>query len=82
MTVKEEEVKETEHLGEKVDTEENEDPRIGVFVCHCGHNIAGTVDVSKVAEYASTLPNVVKAEDYMFMCSKPGVQKVKDSIEL
>ena len=81
MTVKEEEVKETEHLGEKVDTEENEDPRIGVFVCHCGHNIAGTVDVSKVAEYASTLPNVVKAEDYMFMCSKPGVQKVKDSIE-
>ena len=80
MTVKDE-VKETEHLGEKAETEESEEPRIGVFVCHCGHNIAGTVDVAKVAEYASKLPNVVKAEHYMFMCSKPGVQMVKDSIE-
>ncbi|MFX1280716.1 MAG: 4Fe-4S binding protein [Promethearchaeota archaeon] len=80
MTIKEE-VKETENLGEKAETEESEEPRIGVFVCHCGHNIAGTVDVAKVAEYASKLPNVVKAEHYMFMCSKPGVQMVKDSIE-
>ncbi|MHA2131352.1 MAG: FAD-dependent oxidoreductase, partial [Promethearchaeota archaeon] len=80
MTVREE-VKETERLGEKVDSGEGEEPRIGVFVCHCGHNIAGTVDVSKVAEYASTLPNVVRVEHYMFMCSKPGVQMVKDSIK-
>jgi heterodisulfide reductase subunit A len=80
LTVKEEKVKDTEDIGEKAKQEDDEEPRIGVFVCHCGHNIAGTVDVAKVAEYASTLPNVVKAEHYMFMCSKPGVQMVKDSI--
>ncbi|MFX0074930.1 MAG: 4Fe-4S dicluster domain-containing protein [Candidatus Hermodarchaeota archaeon] len=75
MAVKEEKMEEV-----KVDSDESEEPRIGVFVCHCGHNIAGTVDVAKVANYAKTLPNVVKAEHYMFMCSKPGVQMVKDSI--
>ena len=74
-------VKDTELLGIKVESEEDEEPRIGVFMCHCGHNIADTVDVSKVTDYVSTLPNVVKAEHYMFMCSKPGVQMVKDSIE-
>jgi heterodisulfide reductase subunit A len=79
MTIKEEKVKSTEEV--KGGTEEIEEPRIGVFVCHCGHNIAGTVDVAKVAKYAKKLPNVVKAEHYMFMCSKPGVQMVKDSIE-
>ncbi|MHA1442946.1 MAG: FAD-binding protein, partial [Candidatus Heimdallarchaeota archaeon] len=78
MTVKEEKI-----INEKTVTQdsEEEEPRIGVFVCHCGHNIAGTVDVAKVAEYAGSLPNVVKAEHYMFMCSKPGIQMVKDSIK-
>ncbi|MBD3197055.1 MAG: FAD-dependent oxidoreductase [Candidatus Lokiarchaeota archaeon] len=65
---------------EKVEINDDEE-RIGVFVCHCGHNIAGTVDVSSVADYASTLPNVVEAKHYMFMCSKPGVQLLKDSIK-
>ncbi|MHA2288856.1 MAG: hypothetical protein ACXABG_08715, partial [Promethearchaeota archaeon] len=74
-------VKEVKMEGIMVETEESEEPRIGVFCCHCGHNIAGTVDVAQVAEYAKTLPNVVKAEHYMFMCSKPGVQMVKDSIK-
>ncbi|MHA1112497.1 MAG: FAD-dependent oxidoreductase, partial [Promethearchaeota archaeon] len=64
-----------------VEPETEEEPRIGVFVCHCGHNIAGTVDVEKVAESAKNLPNVVKAEHYMFMCSKQGVQMVQDSIK-
>jgi len=76
MAVKENNIKES-----NVVLEDSEEPRIGVFVCHCGHNIAGTVDVAKVAEYARNLPNVVKAEHYMFMCSKPGVQMVKDSIK-
>ena len=81
MTV-EEKVKKTDEIKGGADCKEaEEEPRIGVFVCHCGHNIAGTVDVAKVAEYAKTLPNVVKAEHYMFMCSKPGVQMLKDSIE-
>ena len=81
MTV-EEKVKKTDEIKGGADSKETEEePRIGVFICHCGHNIAGTVDVAKVAEYAKTLPNVVKAEHYMFMCSKPGVQMLKDSIE-
>ena len=61
--------------------ESEEETKIGVYVCHCGHNIAGTVDVAKVAEFAGTLPNVVEAKHYMFMCSKPGVQLIKDDIE-
>ena len=73
-------VKENNIEGNKVVPEDSEEPRIGVFVCHCGHNIAGTVDVAKVADYARNLPNVIKSEHYMFMCSKPGVQMLKDSI--
>ncbi len=73
-------VKEDKMEKSKTESGDFEEPRIGVFVCHCGHNIAGTVDVAKVANYAKELPNVVKAEHYMFMCSKPGVQMVKDSI--
>ena len=46
--------------------------RIGVFVCHCGSNIAATVDVSKVAEMALMEPGVVHAEDYQYMCSEAG----------
>ncbi|MFX0048643.1 MAG: 4Fe-4S binding protein [Candidatus Hermodarchaeota archaeon] len=76
MAVKEEKMEKSE-----IESGDSEEPRIGVFVCHCGHNIAGTVDVAQVADYARTLPNVIKAEHYMFMCSKPGVQMVKDSIK-
>ncbi|MDI6796215.1 MAG: FAD-dependent oxidoreductase [Desulfatibacillaceae bacterium] len=46
-----------------------QDPRIGVFVCSCGINIAGTVDVKAVTEYAKTLPGVVFAENNLFTCS-------------
>ena len=42
--------------------------RIGVFVCHCGSNIAATVDVKKVVEMVSHEPGVVHAEDYQYMC--------------
>jgi len=80
MTVKEKVTKIDEEKSKSEEAKE-EEPRIGVFICHCGHNIADTVDVAKVAEYAKDLPNVVKAEHYMFMCSKPGVQMVKDSIK-
>jgi len=54
--------------------------RIGVFVCHCGENIAATVDVKKVAEEASKMPGVVHAEDYRFMCSDPGQRLIKKAI--
>ena len=50
--------------------------RIGVFVCHCGSNIAATVDVKKVVEVISQEPGVVHAEDYQYMCSENGQQLV------
>ena len=58
-----------------------EEVRIGVYVCHCGLNIAATVDVKKVAEYAKTLPNVVVARDYVFMCSEPGQNLIREDIK-
>jgi heterodisulfide reductase subunit A len=56
-------------------------PRIGVFVCHCGHNIAGTVDVESVAEMASSLPDVAFSTHEMFMCADAGQQLIKDKID-
>ena len=55
--------------------------RIGVFVCHCGSNIAATVDVSKVAEMALMEPGVVHAEDYQYMCSEAGQAKIAAAIQ-
>ena len=58
-----------------------EKPRIGVFICHCGKNIAGIVDVKKVAEEVAKLPGVVYVEDYVYMCSDPGQQKIINAIK-
>lgn len=55
--------------------------RIGVYICHCGLNIAGVVDVKKVTEYARTLPNVVVARDYVYMCSSPGQNLIREDIK-
>jgi heterodisulfide reductase subunit A len=60
---------------------ENNKARIGVFVCHCGTNIAGSIDIEAVKEYAKTLPNVVHADDYQYMCSTPGQTKIMDAIK-
>ena len=54
--------------------------RIGVFVCHCGSNIAATVDVKKVVEMALKEQGVVHAEDYQYMCSEAGQAKIQDAI--
>ncbi|MHA1247306.1 MAG: 4Fe-4S binding protein [Candidatus Thorarchaeota archaeon] len=54
--------------------------RIGVFLCHCGSNIAGVVDIPRVMEAVKDLPNVVHVEDYKYLCSKPGQQIIKDRI--
>jgi heterodisulfide reductase subunit A len=59
----------------------NDQPRIGVFVCHCGTNIAAKVNVSEVIEFASKLDNVEVAEEYKFMCSDPGQELIKKNIE-
>jgi len=55
-------------------------PRIGVFVCHCGINIGGVVDVPSVVEYAKTLPNVVYAEDNLYTCSQDTQERIKEAI--
>jgi len=59
----------------------NEEPRIGVFVCKCGINIAGIVDVDKVNDYAKTLPNVVYTEMNLFTCSQDAQEGIKKRIE-
>lgn len=55
--------------------------RVGVFICHCGHNIAAKVDVKAVSEYAKKLPNVVVSHDYVFMCSTVGQELIKEEIK-
>ncbi len=58
-----------------------EEPRIGVYICHCGVNIASTVDVAEVADFASKLPGVVVARHYQYMCSDPGQELIKNDIK-
>lgn len=55
--------------------------KIGVYVCHCGTNIAGNVNIEEVINYASNLPNVVLAKDYAYMCSDPGQDLIKNDIK-
>jgi heterodisulfide reductase subunit A len=57
-----------------------EEIRIGVYVCHCGLNIAGSVDCKEVAEFAATLPHVVLARDYRYTCSDQGQALIKNDI--
>ncbi len=54
--------------------------KIGVYICHCGSNIAGMVDVEGVAEWAADLPGVVVSRDYEFMCSSLGQELIKDDV--
>jgi len=55
--------------------------RIGVYVCHCGLNIAGVVDVERVAEYAKNLPDVKIAKHYAYVCSEPGQRMIQEDIQ-
>ena len=57
-----------------------EEPRIGVFVCNCGINIGGIVDVPAVQEYAATLPYVVFTDQNLFTCSQDTQEKIKEKI--
>jgi heterodisulfide reductase subunit A len=60
---------------------QDEQPRIGVFVCHCGHNIAGVLPVVELREFASALPGVVVAEDFTFTCSTQTQVRIRELIE-
>ena len=55
--------------------------KIGVFVCHCGTNIASIVDVKRLTKYAADLDGVVVSKDYKYMCSDVGANLIKDSIK-
>jgi len=55
--------------------------KIGVYLCHCGINIASTVDIDKVREFAQTLPNVTVARNYQYTCSDPGQEMIKNDIQ-
>ena len=54
--------------------------RLGVFICHCGVNIAGTVDVKSVAEKVGKIEDVAHSTDYIYMCSEPGQQIIREAI--
>jgi len=60
---------------------EGEEPRIGVFICHCGVNIGGVVNVPVVVEYAKKLPNVVYSEDNIYTCSEAGLASIKEAVK-
>jgi heterodisulfide reductase subunit A-like polyferredoxin len=57
-----------------------EEPRIGVFVCHCGSNIGGFLDVPEVAKYALTLPGVVHTEHNLYTCSQDSIKRITEQV--
>lgn len=58
-----------------------QEPRVGVFVCHCGTNIASVVNVPEVVEYAKTIPNVVYAENSLYTCSNDALERIREKIK-
>ncbi len=60
--------------------DDGQEIRVGVYICHCGLNIAGSVDCEEVAEFAATLPNVVLAKDNRYTCSDQGQELIKSDI--
>jgi len=72
--------KKQEEEKEVPEKELSKEPRIGVFICHCGKNIAGVVDCKALVEYAKSLPYVKHAEDCLFACSIDSQEKIKKAI--
>jgi heterodisulfide reductase subunit A2 len=56
-------------------------PRVGVFVCHCGRNIAGTVDINQILQYAKTIPDVVLVKENRYTCADPGQEEIRKAIK-
>ncbi len=54
--------------------------RVGVYICHCGINIAATVNIAETVEFTNKLPGVVIVRDYKYMCSAPGQELIKKDI--
>ncbi len=60
---------------------ENEEPRIGVYICHCGSNIAGVIDPKEVVSFSEGLPGVVRATDTLYACADSGQKLIKEDIK-
>jgi len=60
---------------------EGEELRVGVFICHCGLNIAGTVDIKQLIEYAKTIPDVVYVKENRYTCADPGQEEIRKGIK-
>ncbi|MEM2816795.1 MAG: FAD-dependent oxidoreductase, partial [Candidatus Bathyarchaeia archaeon] len=61
--------------------EKPEELRIGVFICHCGLNIAGVIDIKELVEFAKTLPDVVYVKDNRYTCADPGQEEIRKAIK-
>jgi heterodisulfide reductase subunit A len=72
---------ETEKVTSEVSKKSSRDLRIGVYVCHCGLNIAGSVDCEEVAKYAEGLDDVVLSKHNLYTCSEPGQEEIKKDIK-
>ena len=64
-----------------IDESNNEELRIGVYICHCGSNIAGVINPKEVAEWAENLPGVVHATDTLYACADSGQTLIKEDIK-
>ncbi|MCE5214133.1 MAG: CoB--CoM heterodisulfide reductase iron-sulfur subunit A family protein [Methanobacterium sp.] len=66
---------------EEKNLEANEEPKIGVYICHCGINIGGVIDIEAVEEYAASLPNVEISTQYKYFCSDPGQEMIQKDVK-
>jgi Heterodisulfide reductase, subunit A and related polyferredoxins len=73
--------KEVKKQAAPVKIKEKQQPRIGVFACHCGTNIAGSIDIEALQAAAAKIPNVAYVDNYQYMCSTPGQKKIEDAIK-
>ncbi len=68
-------------MSEQTNENNNEELRIGVYVCHCGSNIAGVIDPEEVVHFAEGLPDVVRATDTLYACADSGQRLIKEDIK-
>ena len=68
-------------MSEELNKHNDEELRIGVYICHCGSNIAGVIDPEKVVEFSKGLPDVVRATDTLYACADSGQRLIKEDIK-
>ena len=68
-------------MSEELNKHNDEELRIGVYICHCGSNIAGVIDPEEVVRFAGELPDVVRATDTLYACADSGQRLIKEDIK-